>query len=97
MRSLKNSEIEKLLIDFPDWDYQDNALTKEFKFDNFKECLSVVFRIAFECEKLNHHPYWSNTFNLLKIKLSTHDAGGITELDFKLAESIEKIIEVEQK
>ena len=52
MRSLKNSEIEKLLIDFPDWDYQDNALTKEFKFDNFKECMSVVFRIAFECEKL---------------------------------------------
>jgi 4a-hydroxytetrahydrobiopterin dehydratase len=52
-------------------------------------------RIAFECEKLNHHPDWSNVYNLLKIKLSTNDAGGVTELDFKLAKSIEEIVEVE--
>ena len=57
--------------------------------------MSAIFRIAFECEKLNHHPDWSNTYNLLKINLYTHDAGGVTDLDFKLAKSIEEIIEVE--
>ena len=71
------------------------ALYTEFEFDNFKNCMSAVMRIAFECEKLNHHPDWSNVYNLLKIKLTTHDAGGVTELDFKLAKSIEEIVEVE--
>ena len=88
-------EIEKRLTDFPDWDHHENALYTEFEFDNFKNCMSAVMRIAFECEKLNHHPDWSNVYNLLKIKLTTHDAGGVTELDFKLAKSIEEIVEVE--
>ena len=95
MKLLTNLEIKKRLIDFPDWDYHDNSLYTEFEFDNFKNCMSAVMRIAFECEKLNHHPDWSNVYNLLKIKLSTHDVGGVTELDFKLAKSIEEIVEVE--
>ena len=83
------------MTDYLDWDYHENALCTEFEFDNFKNCMSAVMRIAFECEKLNHHPDWSNVYNLLKIKLTTHDAGGVTELDFKLAKSIEEIVEVE--
>ena len=95
MSLLTEQDIEKRLLHFPDWDYFDNALHAEFEFDNFKNCMSAVMRIAFECEKLNHHPDWSNVYNLLKIKLTTHDAGGVTELDFKLAKSIEEIVEVE--
>ena len=53
-------------------------------------------RIAFECEALNHHPDWSNTYNVLKIEISTHDADGVTEKDFKLAHAIEDIIEEEE-
>ena len=53
-------------------------------------------RIAFECEAQNHHPNWSNTYNVLKISLSTHDANGVTEKDFKLAEAIEAIVEVQE-
>ena len=49
-------------------------------------------RIAFECEQQNHHPDWSNVYSSLNIRLNTHDVGGITENDFKLAESIEKIV-----
>ncbi len=52
-------------------------------------------RIAFECEAQNHHPDWSNVYNSLHIRLSTHDANGVTEKDFTLAKSIEKIIESE--
>ena len=55
-----------------------------------------MMRIAFECETLNHHPEWTNVYNVLEIKLTTHDAEGVTELDFKLAEAMEKIVEVEE-
>jgi 4a-hydroxytetrahydrobiopterin dehydratase len=53
-------------------------------------------RIAFECEALNHHPDWSNVYNVLNISLSTHSASGVTDLDFKLAEAIEYIVEPEE-
>ena len=49
-------------------------------------------RIAFECEAQNHHPNWYNVYNKLSIRLSTHDAGGVTEKDFKLAKTIETLI-----
>ena len=52
-------------------------------------------RIAFECEALNHHPNWSNVYNVLTISLSTHSANGVTRKDFDLAEAIESIVEPE--
>ena len=96
MRKLTEEEIEKKLKDLPDWDYYENALHSEFEFDSFKNCMSAMMRIAFECEKLNHHPEWTNVYNVLEIKLTTNDAGGVTELDFKLAEAMESIVEVEE-
>jgi len=96
MNKLSTEDIEKKLLHFPDWDYFDNALHAEFEFENFKDCFSAMSRIAFECEALNHHPNWSNVYNLLTISLSTHDAGGVTNKDFKLAEAIETIVEPEE-
>ena len=87
------SKIETLL----EWEYYDNALHTDFEFDNFKDCISAMNRIAFECEALNHHPEWTNVYNTLDITLTTHDAGGVTELDFKLAAEINKIVEVEEE
>ncbi len=96
MSKLSNTEIQKRIKNFPDWDFYDNALHADFEFDNFKDCISGVMRIAFECEKLNHHPEWSNVYNKLTISLTTHDFSGVTELDFKLLNAIENIIEVEE-
>lgn len=96
MKKLTYLEIEKKLENFPDWDYYDDALHSEFEFENFKDCMSGMNRIAFECEALNHHPDWRNVYNMLYISISTHDAGGVTELDFQLLEAIEKIIEVDE-
>ncbi|WP_417876889.1 4a-hydroxytetrahydrobiopterin dehydratase [Winogradskyella sediminis] len=93
---LDDATIEKKLLQFPDWDYYNNAIHSEFEFDNFKDCFSVMSRIAFECEAQNHHPNWSNVYNVLKISLSTHDVGGVSQKDFKLAEAIENIVEVEE-
>ncbi len=53
-------------------------------------------RIAFECEALNHHPNWSNVYNVLTISLFTHSANGVTKKDFALADAIEAIVEPEE-
>ncbi|MEM5564398.1 4a-hydroxytetrahydrobiopterin dehydratase [Psychroserpens sp. AS72] len=95
MGLLTDENIEKRLLRFPDWEYRNNALYAEFEFDNFKDCFSAMSRIAFECEAQHHHPEWTNVYNVLKISLSTHDANGVTEKDFKLADAIEAIVEVE--
>lgn len=96
MSTLSDDIIEKKLLHFPDWEYYDNALHAEFEFDNFKDCFSAMSRIAFECEAQNHHPDWKNVYNVLTISLSTHSAKGVTEKDFKLAEAIEAIVEVQE-
>jgi 4a-hydroxytetrahydrobiopterin dehydratase len=95
MKKLTELEIKHKIESLQDWDYCDNALNTDFEFDNFKDCMSAMSRIAFECEVLNHHPEWKNVYNKLEIRLTTHDAGGVTELDFKLAKSINKIVEVQ--
>ena len=92
---LDDDTIEKKILQLPEWDYYENAIHTEYEFDNFKDCFSAMSRIAFECEALNHHPNWSNTYNILKITLSTHDEGGVTIKDFNLAEAIEAIVEEE--
>jgi 4a-hydroxytetrahydrobiopterin dehydratase len=96
MEKLNILEIEERLTHLIDWEYYEDALHTEFEFDNFKDCMSAMNRIAFECEALNHHPEWTNIYNMLEIKLTTHDAGGVTELDFQLATIINKIVEVEE-
>ena len=95
MKKLTESEIKHKIESLQDWDYCDNALNTDFEFNNFKDCMSAMNRIAFECELLNHHPEWKNVYNKLEIRLTTHDAGGVTESDFKLAKSINKIVEVQ--
>ncbi|AXT20159.1 4a-hydroxytetrahydrobiopterin dehydratase [Flavobacteriaceae bacterium AU392] len=96
MKKLSEADIEKRMLRFPDWEYYDNAIHAEFEFENFKDCFSAMSRIAFDCEALNHHPDWSNVYNILTISLSTHDAGGVTENDFTLAKAIENIVEPEE-
>ena len=94
MKKLTDFEIARKLESLEDWDFYDNALHTDFEFDNFKDCMSAMNRIAFECEALNHHPEWTNIYNTLDIKLTTHDANGVTILDFKLASIINQIVEL---
>ena len=93
MRKLSEQDIGAKLLRYPDWEYYDNALHAEFEFENFKDCFSAMSRIAFECEALNHHPNWSNVYNVLSISLTTHDADGVTDKDFKVAAALEHIVE----
>ncbi|MGJ8737655.1 4a-hydroxytetrahydrobiopterin dehydratase [Zobellia laminariae] len=95
MKKLSEQEIESELIKLNGWEYADGAIETSFEFKDFKDAFSVMTRIAFECEAQGHHPDWSNVYNSLHIRLNTHDAEGITVKDFKLAHSIEEIIESE--
>ena len=92
MEKLNTSQIEEKLKQLKGWIYQDGMLCKSYKFKDFKETFSIMTRIAFECEKLNHHPNWENVYNNLTIKLNTHDVDGITQKDFDLAHRIEAIV-----
>ena len=71
------------------WLIVEGKLTKTFKFKSFIRAFGWMSQIAIWAEKLNHHPEWSNVYNKVEVQLTTHDVGGISELDFKLAGKME--------
>ncbi|TCR60350.1 4a-hydroxytetrahydrobiopterin dehydratase [Bosea sp. BK604] len=67
------------------------ALTKRFVFRDFNEAFGWMTRVALVAEKMDHHPEWSNVYRTVEVTLATHDAGGLTELDVKLARAMDAI------
>jgi len=92
MEALSEKIILEKLQEFKDWTYQENAIHTSIEFRDFKDAFSVMTRIAFEAEKLNHHPDWTNVYNSLQISLSTHEAKGVTQRDFDLAKIIDELV-----
>ncbi len=75
------------------WTKENNKLVRTFVFRDFTEAFGFMTRVAILSEKMNHHPTWTNTWNTVKIELSTHDAGNtVTDLDHTLAKAIDKLI-----
>ena len=68
-----------------------DAIARKFVFKDFSEAFGFMARAALVAEKLDHHPEWSNVYKTVDVTLSTHDAGGLTELDIKLAEAMDKL------
>lgn len=85
------AELEKL----PQWRLADGreAIARTFQFADFSEAFGFMARVALAAEKMNHHPEWSNVYRTVEVVLATHDAGGLTELDFRLARKMERIFE----
>ncbi|MGL4596374.1 MAG: 4a-hydroxytetrahydrobiopterin dehydratase [Bacteroidia bacterium] len=76
------------------WNESPQALTRTFTFRDFRDAFAFMTRVAFEAEKINHHPDWHNVWNKVEITLSTHDAGNVvTDLDRELAQRIDVIYE----
>jgi 4a-hydroxytetrahydrobiopterin dehydratase len=65
------------------------SIAQSFKFKTFMEAFSFMTHVALLAEKMDHHPEWSNVYNKVDITLTTHDSGGVTDLDLKLAEAID--------
>ena len=70
---------------------RERGITKKFEFKDFNQAFGFMTRAALVAEKMNHHPEWFNVYSKVEVTLSTHDAGGVTENDVKLAEAMEKI------
>jgi 4a-hydroxytetrahydrobiopterin dehydratase len=83
--------IEEKLERLPGWALRDGKLHREFRFGDFVEAFGFMSRVALLAEAANHHPDWSNVYNRVDIYLTTHDAGGISERDFQLAERINSL------
>lgn len=86
-------EIEENMKQLKDWELKDISIHKNFKFRDFVSAFGFMAQVALQAEKLNHHPEWKNSYNIVSITLNTHDARGLTELDFRLAKLIDKISE----
>lgn len=71
------------------WEINENHLCKSFVFKDFREAMAAMLTISYIAEELNHHPEWSNVYNRLDIRLTTHDTGGISEKDHELAMRID--------
>jgi len=67
-----------------------DAISKKFVFADFNAAFGFMARVALAAEKLDHHPEWSNVYKTVEVTLSTHDAGGLTELDVRLAEAMDR-------
>jgi 4a-hydroxytetrahydrobiopterin dehydratase len=90
---LDETQIREALADLEKWETADDgkAIRRTFEFANFVEAFSFMTACALKAEKMNHHPDWSNVYKTVDVKLSTHDAGGITGLDIKLAQFMDKM------
>ncbi len=89
---LSPTVVEQKLAELADWELNQNKLYRHFVFDNFIEAFGFMSQVALLAEGMNHHPEWSNVYKHVDIYLTTHDAGGVTERDFKLAERINRLL-----
>jgi 4a-hydroxytetrahydrobiopterin dehydratase len=85
MQALDQNTIQNRLGEIPGWTLEDGKLTREFNFENFVAAFGFMTAVALEAEKANHHPEWFNVYNRVRVQLTTHDAGGISDKDFALA------------
>lgn len=88
-------EIAEALAGLPEWTLEPEgaAIRRSFRFKTFSRAFGFMTRCALAAEKINHHPEWTNVYGTVDIRLTTHDAGGLTEKDFDLARRIDRIAE----
>jgi len=82
-------EIRRGLAARPGWSLRDGKLHRELTFADFAAAWGFMSRVALVAERMGHHPEWCNVYNRVVVDLSTHDAGGVTALDFELAAAID--------
>lgn len=93
MKPLDDSAIKAALAELDGWGLEEGglAITRSFKFADFNAAFGFMARSALAAEKLDHHPEWSNVYNSVKVRLTTHSAGGLTSLDLELAKMMNLI------
>ena len=89
---LDSEAVTEALAGLPGWALAEDGLSirRTFTFRNFSEAFAFMTRSALAAEKMDHHPDWSNVYKTVEVRLSTHDAGGLTALDFELARKMNR-------
>jgi 4a-hydroxytetrahydrobiopterin dehydratase len=88
---LSDSEIGAALKSLPGWSHESGAIVKTYKFGKFAEGIAFVQRIAEAADAMDHHPDIDIRYTKIRVALSTHDAGGVTASDVKLASEVERL------
>lgn len=91
MRLLSEEEISTKLEDAEFWEYDGFAIKREWNFQNFSEAMDFINMVAVICESHNHHPEIFNVYNKVSLRFFTHDVGGLSDKDFRIAMEINKI------
>ncbi|MCS5637205.1 MAG: 4a-hydroxytetrahydrobiopterin dehydratase [Myxococcota bacterium] len=91
--ALGRQAVEERLKTLPCWQLEGGKLHRLFEFPDFIAAFGFMSQAALIAETLNHHPEWSNVYNRVDIHLTTHDAGGISELDFELAKRLDALLD----
>lgn len=94
LHALAPSERERELRSMSGWSYEteSRSLFRRFRFDRFEDVIVAVVRIGVAAERMDHHPKWSNNYDILDIRLTTHDAGDVSKLDVDFARLIDLIV-----
>ena len=74
-----------------DWCMNETSLQKQWVFKDFAQAMAFMNAVAEVAERMNHHPEWTNVYNRVNVRLTTHDAGGLTQLDFDLAQAMDRL------
>ena len=91
MTKYNEEEVASMLLNLKDWRFNSDGIEKKFQFKNFTEALGFIVKVGVISEKMNHHPELFNVYNKVNIRLTTHDAGGVTDKDIKLASEIDQL------
>ncbi len=92
MPTYNAEQAAQLIEPLSGWSFEENGIQKMFQFSDFVHAWGFMSQVAILAEKANHHPEWSNVYNKVEIRLSTHDAGGVTDKDIDLARAIEDLM-----
>lgn len=88
---LSESEIQRRVAELPGWTAEDRCLRRTFEFGSFVTAFGWMASVALVAEAMNHHPEWKNVYGRVEVALSSHDAGGVTERDFRLAAEMSRL------
>jgi len=91
MATLSDTQIDAHLNNLTGWTLRDKGIEKTFEFGDFVEAFGFMTQVAILAEKADHHPEWSNVYNRVNVRWTTHDAGGLTEKDFGLAKAMDAL------
>lgn len=90
-KALSDEQIQERMSTVPGWELTGSAISRVFRFPDFIRAFGFMASVAAIAQSLDHHPDWDNVYDRVSIRLSTHDAGGLTERDFEMARRINEL------